>query len=122
MGGQNVTGYIVTLMKDDGTNNFVSGLMSNWTVNWMGLGKMMEQTSQLRVYTDRNKTVKYFEISQLLSYQQFKIEQITSYNEEQNRVRLTTGKTDQQMADIRNSGNWHMGSGTAHRYLYFDSN
>merc|ERR1712096_339668 len=118
--GLNVTGYTVTLTKADGKNSIVTGIMSSWALNWMGQGKMMEQTCQLRVYTDEYNNLKYFEISQLMGNQKFKIIKITSYDEEQNRVRLTAGLTDGRMAAIAQGGPYG-GTGTVDRYLYFDT-
>merc|ERR1711964_537644 len=118
--GLNVTGYTVTLTKADGKNSIVTGIMSSWALNWMGLGKMMEQTCQLRVYTDDYNNIKYYEISQLMGNQKFKIAKITSYDEEQNRVRLTAMLTDDKMEAIAQGGPYG-GMGTVDRYLYFDT-
>merc|ERR1712096_291767 len=78
--GEHAFGYCVTLNKDDWTNKMASGFVGNWA---------MQQTRQLRVHMNADNTVKYFALAESTGCLKFNIEEITTYDEEYNRVRLT---------------------------------
>merc|ERR1711964_931806 len=78
--GELVTGYCVTLNKDDWTNKMASNFVSNWA---------MQQTSQLRVHMNADNTVKFFVLAESTGCLKFNIDKITTYDEEYNRVLLT---------------------------------
>jgi len=105
--GDRVTGYVVTLNKDDWTNNMASNFVSNWA---------MQQTSQLRVYMNGNK-VKHFELAESTGCVRFNIAKISTYDEEYNRVLLTLVGTK----DVLHQ-NWRNFKGVKNRWLHLDSN
>merc|ERR1711964_686828 len=88
-----VTGYNVTLNKDDWTNKMASGFVGNWA---------MQQTSKLRVYMKADGTLKHFKIDEFFGNTKFAISKITTYDEEYNRVRLTL-RADESILDCTDS-------------------
>merc|ERR1711964_948915 len=80
--GERVTSYCVTLNKADWTNKMASQL--NYVGNWA-----MQQTSQLRVHMNADNTVKYFALAESTGCLKFNIDNISTYDEEYNRVLLT---------------------------------
>jgi len=101
-----VTGYNVTLNKDDWTNKMASGFVGNWA---------MQQTSKLRVYMKADGTLKHFKIDEFFGNTKFTISKITTYDEEYNRVRLTL-RADESILDCT----FRSGKGVADRWLHLD--
>merc|ERR1711964_779733 len=88
--GELVTGYCVTLNKDDWTNKMASNFVSNWA---------MQQTSQLRVHMNADNTVKYFALAESTGCLKFTIDEISTYDEEYNRVLLTIMRPKEEHKD-----------------------
>merc|ERR1711964_472702 len=88
--GERVTGYCVTLNKDDWTNKMASNFVSNWA---------MQQTSQLRVHMNADNTVKYFALAESTGCLKFNIVNISTYDEEYNRVLLTIMRPKEEHKD-----------------------
>merc|ERR1711964_180046 len=101
-----VTGYNVTLNKDDWTNKMASGFVGNWA---------MQQTSKLRVYMKADGTLKHFKVDEFFGNTKFTISKITTYDEEYNRVRLTL-RADESILDCA----FRSGKGVADRWLHLD--
>merc|ERR1711964_145742 len=91
--GERVTSYCVTLNKDDWTNKMASNFVSNWA---------MQQTSQLRVHMNADNTVKYFALAESTGCLKFTIDEISTYDEEHNRVLLKIMNAEEVIkADFR---------------------
>merc|ERR1712096_579184 len=115
-----VTGYNVTLNKDDWTNKMASGFVGN---------SAMQQTSQLRVHMNADNTVKFFVLAESTGCLKFNIAKITTYDEEYNRVLLTivrpkvvlkAGTFWERTTGVTQAlGRW---GGAKKRWLHLDSN
>merc|ERR1712202_110225 len=88
--GEHAFGYCVTLNKDDWTNKMASNFVSNWA---------MQQTSQLRVHMNADNTVKYFALAESTGCLKFNIVNISTYDEEYNRVLLTIMRPKEEHKD-----------------------
>merc|ERR1711964_955051 len=117
--GERVTGYCVTLNKDDWTIKMASNFVGNWA---------MQQTSQLRVHMNADNTVKFFVLAESTGCLKFNIDKITTYDEEYNRVLLTImrPKVFLKAGYGGLSGFMHAGgrlfNGAKKRWLHLDSN
>merc|ERR1711964_644973 len=112
--GELVTGYCVTLNKDDWTNKMASNFVGNWA---------MQQTSQLRVHMNADNTVKYFALAESTGCLKFNIVNISTYDEEYNRVLLTILRPEEYIKAagsgvIQALGRW---SGAKKRWLHLGS-
>merc|ERR1712096_573273 len=91
--GEHAFGYCVTLNKDDWTNKMASNFVGNWA---------MQQTSQLRVHMNADNTVKYFALAESTGCLKFTIDEISTYDEEHNRVLLKIMNAEEVIkADFR---------------------
>merc|ERR1712096_88322 len=117
--GELVTGYCVTLNKDDWTNKMASNLVGN---------SAMQQTSQLRVHMNADNTVKYFALAESTGCLKFNIDKISTYDEEYNRVLLTImrPKVDLKTGLFGLAGVGQalgrLFNGAKNRWLHLDSN
>merc|ERR1712096_450355 len=110
--GEHAFGYCVTLNKDDWTSKMASNFVSNWA---------MQQTSQLRVHMNADNTVKYFALAESTGCLKFTIDEITTYDEEHNRVLLKIMNAEEVIkADFR--GLKVRAWGAKNRWLHLDSN
>merc|ERR1712096_486510 len=118
--GELVTGYCVTLNKDDWTNKMASNFVGN---------SAMQQTSQLRVHMNADNTVKYFALAESTGCLKFNIAKISTYDEEYNRVLLTIMRPEvvlkagtfwERTTGVTQAlGRW---GGAKKRWLHLDSN
>merc|ERR1711964_893173 len=120
--GERVTSYCVTLNKADWANKMASQL--NYVGNWA-----MQQTSQLRVHMNADNTVKYFALAESTGCLKFNIDNISTYDEEYNRVLLTIMRPEvvlkagtfwERTTGVTQAlGRW---GGAKKRWLHLDSN
>merc|ERR1712096_460329 len=114
--GELVTGYCVTLNKDDWTNKMASNFVGN---------SAMQQTSQLRVHMDADNTVKYFALAESTGCLKFNIDKISTHGEEYNRVLLTILRPQEYIkAGVTLVGQavGRLFNGAKKRWLHLDSN